>query len=362
MNEPSRPTVTAAPPTAGAAAPATIERRRPAAARAAREGARWATRRSLGSTLRLRLFGIAPEETTFRRRGFRGATLAAREHLEQVGPAFAAGYHAALVEGGGGALVNRLLATDLAWRGFAFEGAAMGLALLDRLLPWRRDRWQRFLAGPGAPHAYMVYVGAGWALARLPGRVPRALNQFDPLLRWLVVDGYGFHEGFFHWRRYLDGAPVPPQFAGYARRAFDQGFGRSLWFVNGANPALVAETLAGFPEARRADLWSGIGLACAYAGGAHDPAALRALRHAAGSWWSALGQGAAFAAKARCRAGNLVDHTEAACEVLCGTWAEEAAQLTDASLENLPRDGAEPAYEVWRRRIQARIAELLPAT
>ena len=36
--------------------------------------------------------------------------------------------------------------------------------------------------------------------------------------------------------------------------------------------------------------------------------------------------------------------------------AEDAAKVTDAALENLPADGAEPAYEIWRQRIQAQFA------
>ena len=56
-----------------------------------------------------------------------------------------------------------------------------------------------FLAGPGAAHTYMVHVGAGWALAQLRRRVDRALARLDPLLGWLAVDGYGFHQGYFRW-------------------------------------------------------------------------------------------------------------------------------------------------------------------
>ena len=58
----------------------------------------------------------------------------------------------------------------------------------------------------------------------------------------------------------------------------------------------------------------------------------------------------------RLRAGNLVSHTERACEMICGTSTLEAAGATDAALTNLPRDGPEPAFEVWRRRIQHEFA------
>lgn len=284
-----------------------------------------------------------------------------------------AGCHAALESPSLERLSTRLEAVPLEWRGFAFEGAALGLALLDRLTPWRRDRVQRFLRGPGDPHAYVVHVGVGWLAARWPGRV-KAINDaaggargagapptrahastFDPLLRWLVIDGYGFHEGFFHWRRYLAGQSAPRRLPGYARRVFDQGLGRSLWFVDGADVELLPRTIAALPPERHADLWSGVGLAAAYAGGAEE-AELRHLREAAGTHWPQLAQGAAFAAKARQRAGNVTDHTRLATRVLCDLGVEAAAALTDAALENLPDRTEAPAYEAWRQRIQQAFA------
>jgi len=307
---------------------------------------------ALGRLRRL-LLGISPRETSFSRRGFQAGDPARREHLEQIGQTFVHGYHAALSDPRPDALGDALDAVSMETRGFAFEGAAMALSLLDHLAPWRRNRWHAFLTGPGSPHAYMVHVGRGWALARLRRPVARALERLDPVLGWLVVDGYGFHEGYFHWPRWVQERAEPARLTGYARRVFDQGLGRSLWFVDGADVTRIPRTIDAFPAARHADLWSGVGLACAYAGGvARDE--LAALRPAAGAFHPDLAQGVAFAAKARERAGNLAPHTELACEVLCNSSAAEAAALSDATFADLPRDGSEPAYEVWRRRIRTR--------
>jgi hypothetical protein len=301
-----------------------------------------------------RLFlGIPFEEASFTRRGFRGSESGARERLEQIGYTFLHGYHAVLDDAEAKAVACRLDTVGPELRGFAFEGAAMGLALLDRLTPWRRSRWQAFLEGPAAAHAYMVHVGAGWVLARFRRRVATAVGRMDPLLRWLALDGYGFHHGYFHWRRSVEGQTVPDRLSGYSRRAFDQGLGRSLWFVDGADVARIPATISAFPPGRHPDLWSGVGLACAYAGGV-DQAALEALREAGGPYRPHLAQGAAFAAKARQRAGNPADHTDLACRVLCSMGAAEAACVTDDALKGLPSDGLDPAYEVWRRRIRAR--------
>jgi hypothetical protein len=175
------------------------------------------------------------------------------------------------------------------------------------------------------------------------------------LLCWLAYDGWGFHEGFFHWPQYLEGKAHPRRLAGYEKRAFDQGFGRSLWFVNGGNVELIARSIGRFAIERHADLWSGIGLAATYAGMVNE-GSLTALRECSGVWHPQLAQGAAFAAKARQRAGNLTDYTDLATRSLSGLSAVEAARLCDRTLENLPADGAQPAYEIWRQRIQREFA------
>ena len=300
---------------------------------------------------------IADTETSYARRGFRGGDARARANVEAIGAAFLEGYHAALGAASVDAAIARLEATDASFRGFRYEGAAMSLYLLDRLVPGRRDRFDALIASRGADHVYMAYVGAGWAHARLPFGLRRALARRDALLRWLMLDGYGFHQGFFHWRDAVEGPRrVPSRVRGYARRAFDQGLGRSLWFVDGHEPARIAATIGRFASARHADLWAGAGLAATYAGGV-DGAALVQLRELAGSHGEWLAQGSAFAAAARRRAGNLVPHNDLACRTLCGIDAVAAANLVDAARQDLPPDRDDtPAYEAWRQRTRERVA------
>jgi hypothetical protein len=150
----------------------------------------------------------------------------------------------------------------------------------------------------------------------------------------------------------VEGIAIPKELDGYACRAFDQGLGRSLWFVKGADVTAVRGAICGFQPSRRGDLWSGVGLACTYAGGVGQEE-MRVLQQAAGNYRPELAQGAAFAAKARLKAGNLTAHTEMASQILCGMPAEAAAAITDAALVGLAEEGTTPAYEVWRRRIQA---------
>jgi hypothetical protein len=173
------------------------------------------------------------------------------------------------------------------------------------------------------------------------------------MLGWLAVDGFGFHEGYFSASRYVY-AQEPPRASGYARRVFDQGLGRSIWFVDCGDVHRIPKTIAAFHTSRQADLWSGVGLACAYAGGS-DSAALVALLEATGLMLPDFAQGVAFATKARLRAGNPSRFTDLAAEVVCGMPAVEAAKITDLALADCLEGGAEPAYEVWREGIRSRL-------
>ena len=310
---------------------------------------------SLLGRMRRRFLGLSLAEASFAKRGFIAGDEESRRRLEQIGVTFLCGYHAALEETSFNPLARRLSTFETDLQGFAFEGAAMGLALLDSFTPRRTNRWRTFTEGLAEPHVYMMHVGFGWALARFQRRVTPHLARLDPLLGWLAVDGYGFHEGYFSWPRYIEQQAIPTRLNSYERRAFDQGLGRSMWFVKGADVAAVASTINSFPFIRHEDLWSGVGLACAYAGGC-GRAAMESLRAAAGEHLAALAQGVAFAAKTRQHAANLNSHTETVCRVICGQSAEEVAAITDAALENLAGDGELPAYESWRRRIQNKIA------
>lgn len=306
-----------------------------------------------------KLLRIRSEETSFARRRFWSSCDSARIRLERIGEIFLRGYHAALGDLGAGALSAELENIDRELRGFAYEGATMALDILDQLAPWKAGRVRAFLAGPGRPHTYMVHVGIGWSMARLRFRLERRLSQLDPLLRWLALDGFGFHEGYFHWLRYADGKSLPAGLHGYQLRAFDQGLGRSLWFVSGADVEHLRTLLSVFPASRVADLWSGLGLACAYAGGADAPEIER-LCAAAGNYSRHLAQGVVFAAKTRERARNSDPHTQLACRVICGLDAEEAATIADRTLPGRPEDSGPgyPAYEVWRSRIRMHFPEI----
>lgn len=269
------------------------------------------------------------------------------------------GFRATLEDDRFDVLVSRLNEIEADWRGFAYEGVGLGLTVFDYLLPWRR-RLQAFVSGPGDPYIIPIYIGAGLALGRIGGRgIERFVAQLEhPVHRWMVVDGYGFYKGFFARRRYLEEQAVPAHLSGYTRRVFDQGLGRSIWFATGENVDQVSTTIAAFPKARRADLWSGAGFACAYAGSPMERNMLELLRTKAGPYKVQLTLAGALAAKRRYGFGHLTSHTDLACQVFCGLTGEMAAHIANDALKHIPDDGVVSPHKIWRERILAHFAAL----
>jgi enediyne biosynthesis protein E3 len=101
------------------------------------------------------LLTIPVQETTFAERGFHRDRSNKQRRLEQIGQVFLEGYHTALDNDSPDELGILLNTIETEFRGFAFEGAAMALGLLDFLTPWRKNRLQKFLASSGAAHCYI---------------------------------------------------------------------------------------------------------------------------------------------------------------------------------------------------------------
>ena len=308
--------------------------------------------------LRCRIFLPDQSEVTFERRGWTAVEPTRQANLEKVGRKFLEGFEYGMADRQLADIESSLETVEPAFRGFAYEGCAMALAVRDGIRPSGRHWVRDLLASRGANHVYMAYIGVGWAMARLPKLRWRAIEPHDPLLRWLALDGYGFHQAYFRTQQYVWGQRqdrIPgwePHW--YASRVADQGMGRALWFVNGSDVQRVASTIEAFPQSRRGDLWSGASLASVYAGGA-DAGELSDMVRLAGPYRSYAAQGAAFAAKARLLAGLVTPGTELGVKVHCDMSVEEAAAVTDEAIDGLPSDeGDTPRFEIWRERIRSR--------
>lgn len=294
-------------------------------------------------TVRRRAFGIAEPRKVFEAPGF------APEAWTRFAPvleALAMGYNVTLEDSSLPVLIPKLEATEPVLHGFAYEGAAMGLGVLDVIAPGRH-RARVFATGAGRRHVATVYVGFGLALARLRRKPETYLDGLDPILGWAVVDGYGFHEGFFARRRSIVRQSRPAHLSEEGRELYDQGLGRSLWFSSGANIDTVAAIIATFDPARQVNLWTGAGMACSFAGGT-DRAGLERVRRAAGAYRHRLAWAAAAAAWTRDLAGNPAPHTDLACAVLGELSGSEAARVLEDARHELGRDRSATSFRRWR--------------
>lgn len=301
---------------------------------------------------------LRPRTLDLGRRGFPPGAPAAQRVLNDVVHSFAVGYNGVLAS----QPAVRQTRDDPAhpedqlphaMRGFAIEGAAMSSVLLDLLTFSDGRRFRALHDANGGHYTHLIHVGAGWAFARLHRRPWGRVRPAQPMFGWLAWDGWGFHQAFFHSQRVYTRHWIERATPGEVRQIRDQGVGRALWFYAGADPARITEVIAGFPPARRSDLWAGIGLAAAYTG-AQPSAVLARLVQSANGYRDHLAQGAAFAAKAHLLSGGVPEPAAAAVEVLTDAEFELAASWTDASLAAaLRQPGGPGAYEHWRAGIRA---------
>ncbi|MFF5160759.1 DUF1702 family protein [Streptomyces sp. NPDC000348] len=319
---------------------------------------------SVTGALRRAVMAPSLTEVSFAGRGFPVSPTEETRRLEGVPQAVVCGFEWAIGDRSLADTERRLAMVDADVRGFAYEGATMACAVRD-VMGRRGRRTRDLLQGDGGrPHIFLNYIGIGFAMARLPrplwrGILPRLTGaEYYPAMNWLAVDGYGFDRAYFDTARRVDRQRRPRPYpwqgdADYFLRAVDQGIGRALWFIHGAHVGHVTAAVAAFAEQRRADLWSGVGLAATFAGGA--PALMTALRRNAGPHGGHLAQGAVFAAKARHHSGHVPEHTRAAVHALTGLEVRAAAELADDCAVPAAGGGAVPAYELWRRRVREQV-------
>jgi hypothetical protein len=313
--------------------------------------------------LRKRMLAPSLASVGFEERGFPVTPTTATARLEAVPQAVVCGFEWAVEGASLWELERRLALVEPEQRGFAYEGATMGYTILDAMPGGGRDRTKALLEGPGEPHIFLTYIGIGFAMARLPRPLwKNILPELDgvhhhPIMSWLAVDGFGFDRAYFDTRKWVDeqAEPAPYPWAGradYFSRAFDQGVGRALWFIHGGVPEAVGAAVDAFAEARRPDLWSGVGLAATFAGGT-DQAGLETLRRLSGAHHAELALGVVFAVKARTYSTYVPDHSRLAAGVLAGLTVEAAESLADRTEVPFEDAGPVPPYERWRARIRA---------
>jgi hypothetical protein len=261
------------------------------------------------------------------------------------------GFHEAIVSDRDEDLAGFLATVPANYRHYAYEGAGIGLALLDQLDGGSISRLQRFAEGIATQYGFMLQLGGGWSIPfdRALRRYPEAfLSPFDTVLRWIPLVGLGTRQAYFHWPRYVD-YQNSLNLSAFGRQVFDQGIGRALWLGEGGFPDLVAARVGQFPPSRQRDLWSGVGFGCSNYGVAFI-SGLEYLHAASGPWSDYLAEGAALGATARWAPSSPDRGLDLVCRTLCGIGAEDVIRLTNRAAKLT--EGIRPKYELWRHAIR----------
>lgn len=305
----------------------------------------------MAAVIRRWMMGISPRELVAARERCRHATATTQARTAEIVDAFVHGYDAAVDLDAAEAIAARVGQLPAELRGFSWEGVGMALDLRDRLMnPLGGTLLPTVLASPpGRANEYMLYVGVGWAMARIGLWSGWTERRLGPTFRGLIWDGLGFHDAFFDPDRILGGEARKGMDEGQ-RRGWYQGVGRALWFILSADVPAVLTALPTFPEANRADVWAGLGLATTYAGLASDEV-LRTLHAAAGPHAAGFVQGSAFAVTARHQGDCMAPHSARAARLLTGQEPEAIWEAVFGLREGLPED--QSAYEAYRGRVQA---------
>lgn len=160
------------------------------------------------------------------------------------------------------ALAKLLRDTPFQGRGFAIEGMAMALTLMDEVSPVPHSRLCVLFDGRSAEEQTLVAIGVGWASARLGKPLDWSPTVLGSHYMSAVADGYGFHQGVFHPQRFTGrGFPMD---TGELSTFYDMGLGRALWFVHIGRVEPIVHALDRFLPDRRKQLWRGVGTACAF--------------------------------------------------------------------------------------------------
>jgi hypothetical protein len=275
-----------------------------------------------------------------------------RQWLKHTSQIFQRGFICALKERQVTLAVAQDAAEDPLQVGVFIEGASMACTLMDMFMPWRNDRWQKLFMAVGDRHPVQLYLGRGMAISQANQSVTKHLEQFDELLSPFVVDGYAFHSALFGSTDFASHRGSDCQ--GHLQKVLDQGIGRSYWFASGGNTDKILAKVANMPESRHRELWVGLGVASAYAGGS-SPADLSALAVASGHHRGSLGQGAVFAAYVRNLAGNQAEHTNVACKIFSSFDARQAAKIVEGAFRRVRSKKGFVAYHDWQSKVRKSI-------
>jgi hypothetical protein len=248
------------------------------------------------------------------------------------------------------ALIEYLENIETDFRSIAYESASMAIALKDFKTGRFPGDWLFFAKGPSMPHEAQVYIGLGWAIAKLKVCFLTAVKNLDSRLYFRIADGCGYYDGSFRHRQTVISRQIPVYLPASVMPMYDQGIGRSIWYTAKADINNICAIVETFPANRHADLWRGVGIAVAYVGGCNDDDLKTLLQHAATNRVQ-LACGAALAAKSRIMANTMTADTDR-CSLLWFTLTAGEVKTVSSYPIVIAVDRNELTYFNWVTQIE----------
>lgn len=214
-------------------------------------------------------------------------------------------------------LVSKLESYPVQFRSIAYEAAAMQFGLQDLKSKVHLLSWQQFCNNYAHMYSTPCCIGLGWAFAQQQLNPADFFRFTEGDFNLKVCDGYGYYEGFFRRRKSVVSREQPECFSALMCHSYDQGLGRSIWYSSKADVQLAAKTVNEFPDNRKPDLWTGLGIAIAYVGGCNQQM-LEEILDIPGEYKSNLQAGAKMALATRELAGAVTEDVLLAVEVFGG--------------------------------------------
>jgi enediyne biosynthesis protein E3 len=235
----------------------------------------------------------------------------------------------------------------------AYEGASKAIALKNIKEKKSLDRWNEFYHTFGKLHGFQMHVGLGWVFSELNLGFTDVKLIIEPSLKYRVLDGYGYYEGIFKRRQSIRSQQIPSHLSELDLNAYDQGLGRSLWYISNGEVERLVKLISLFSENRHHDLWRGIGIAVAYVGGI-ETIAIQQLVKESGQYISAFKSGVSLLIHSRFKANTIVEDTE--------FISEEIFDLSCETINNCMKtlgqetiSKPEHFYFDWLKRIEQEI-------
>ena len=258
------------------------------------------------------------------------------------------------------AFIGYLENIEKEYRSIAYEAVSMAIALKDLENKRRLDNWLFFAKGPALAHKAQVYIGLGWAIAKLNLPFTEIVEMIETRLYHRVADGCGYYDGSFKQRQTVMNMQQPVYLPEAAMPLYDQGVGRSLWYSCNTDINKVRSKVEHFPASRHGDLWRGVGIAVAYAGGC-DEDTLKTLLEYAGKNRVQLACGSALAAKSRMEANSMTADTDR-CSRLWFSLTASETNMFSLDPGNPDTIGNEKAYMNWVMQIEEGLANSFETT